>query len=403
MSLNAFINREDCSGCSACQYSCPINALEMKKDEEGFLYPYTNESLCIDCGLCRKVCSFKEQSKDVSTIKVYAAIHKDKNIVNISSSGGMFTALSDFILSNGGTVYGAVFRDDYRKVYHDRASDVQQRNHMRGSKYVQSDLKDIFLKVKEDLENGLMVLFTGTPCQAAGIKRFLDLKKTKQDKLYICDIICHGTPSSDLWMDYIDYLEKKHTNIITNFSFRSKDKGWKKYSLSVKSNNIDISKQCNKKDSFLKLYLNYSGVLRPSCYNCKFTNLKRPSDITIGDFWNVELSLPEMDDNTGVSLVLLNTHKGQEVFSKVKNELQYKESNTNDCFQAHLLYPSRRPKNRDVFWRDYKSRGLKYVLNKYGKGSYFNRFKQFVMMLTRKLGIYNFIASYYLKLMKKQG
>lgn len=221
------VDKADCCGCTACASICVHDAITMQTDTLGFLYPVVNKEKCVDCGLCEKVCAFNDHydtSQNLLKPNAYAARHKDMCEVETSRSGAAFVAISDYILENGGVVYGAGFTDHFR-VVHKRATTKEERDEFKGSKYVQSDLGHVFRQVKEDLKNGLTVLFSGTPCQTAGLNSYIG--KKLREHLVLVDIVCHGVPGPYLWRDYIAYLEKKQGDKICWVNFRDKKKyGW---------------------------------------------------------------------------------------------------------------------------------------------------------------------------------
>lgn len=226
---------KDCCGCTACVSVCAHNAITMKPTALGFLYPNVDTSKCVDCGLCEKVCQFNDdydRSLNLSAPIAYAARHKDLNELMKSRSGAAFAAISDYILERGGVVYGAGYKDHFR-VAHKRATTKEERDEFRGSKYVQSDLTGVFHSVKEDLKNGLIVLFSGTPCQTAGLNAFVG-RKLRQN-LVLVDIVCHGVPGPYLWRDYLSYLEKKENSDVCYVNFRDKEEyGWKNHVETIK-------------------------------------------------------------------------------------------------------------------------------------------------------------------------
>ena len=217
----------DCCGCTACASICNHDAITMEPDALGFLYPKVDESKCIDCGLCEKVCAFNDnydKSLNLPKPDAYAARHKDMDEIMKSRSGAAFVAISDYILEQGGVVYGAGYKDHFR-VAHKRATTKEGRDEFRGSKYVQSDLTGVFHQIKQDLKNGLTVLFSGTPCQTSGLNSYVG--KKLRENLVLIDIVCHGVPGPYIWRDYLDYLEKKQGDIITMVNFRDKERfGW---------------------------------------------------------------------------------------------------------------------------------------------------------------------------------
>jgi coenzyme F420-reducing hydrogenase beta subunit len=356
-------NKEDCCGCSACKSICPKSAIQMLPDDEGFLYPAIDDNLCNNCGLCKKVCALKNGYTTELNFKeplVYAVRHKDINEVATSRSGAMFIAISDYFLQNNGVIYGVGYTDHFR-VVHKRTTTKQGRDEFKGSKYVQSDINETFKRIKKDLHDGLMVLFSGTPCQTAGLYSYL--KTINIDNLFVCDIICYGTPSPYIWRDYLQYIEKKYHDTIVKVSFRDKEMGWEAQyeSFVLKNTGKKILKE-----TFKKLFIS-NVILSPSCGNCKYTNIHRPSDITLGDYWGWErISSSLNSDNKGVSLVLINTQKGQNLFNKVKKDIAYVESNVENCLQSHLQYPSKISPLRNCFWNDYKKYGFRYIGKKYG-------------------------------------
>jgi coenzyme F420-reducing hydrogenase beta subunit len=377
--------KEECCGCTACKSICPKQAITMIADEEGFLYPSINQELCIECNLCKQVCPFSDNyrtSGNYDQPLVYAAKHKDDNVRMNSSSGGMFTAISDYILDIDGVVYGAAF-DEKFVVRHQKAETAEERNKFRGSKYVQSNLIGVFEDIKKELKKERTVLFTGTPCQNAGLGSYLN---KNYDNLYLCDIVCHGTPSPLIFKNYIKYCERKNNNSIKEYYWRFKGNGWHSHTEKAvyadgKEDSTSLLSQ-----SYKELF--YSHVtLRPACHNCKFCNFSRPSDITIGDFWGIEKSMPDFDDNTGVSLVLTNSTKGQELFERISKNLYYRESNTTDCLQHNLHTPSQPSPRRDKFWQDYKNKGFEYVLKKYTGYGFVGQSKKAAAKVLNKLGL----------------
>ena len=220
------IDKSQCCGCTACASICTQNAITMQPDVMGFLYPVVDKGKCIDCSLCEKVCAFNDLYDISLNLKepiVYAARHKNIHEIETSRSGAAFIALSDWILDSGGVVYGAGYADHFR-VIHKKATTKEERDEFKGSKYVQSDMNTVFRQVKDDLKKGLLVLFTGTPCQTAGLNSYLGKKLRKN--LFLVDIICHGVPSPYIWNDYLTYVENKYQSRIVKVDFRNKINGW---------------------------------------------------------------------------------------------------------------------------------------------------------------------------------
>ena len=260
---------------------------------------------------------------------------------------------------------------------------------MRGSKYVQSDLKGIFSQVKDDLQNERYVLFTGTPCQVAGLNNYLIKSKVNMSKLLTTDIICHGTPSPKIFHDYILFLEMKSKSKLINYNFRSKVNGWKHTEEAVFKNGKreynTVATQVYK-----KLFYSYL-CLRPSCYQCKYTSYLRPADITIADYWGVENYFPEFTDNLGVSAVLLNNQKGKDVFKSFTEDIYMVRSNINDCArrQANLHNPSPKNPRRDEFWCNYLNYGFMYIAKKYGGYGVKGKAKKIAANILRQFGLFD--------------
>ncbi|CAK7071214.1 MAG: hypothetical protein PARBA_02789 [Parabacteroides sp.] len=328
------INIEDkkrCCGCNACLQRCPKSCIMVQEDEEGFLYPVVDKEVCVDCGLCEKVCPVLNQREERKPLEVYAAFNKNEEIRMQSSSGGVFTALAEQIIQEGGVVFGARFNEDW-EVIHDYTETAAGLSVFRGSKYVQSRIGDTFNQAEQFLKQGRCVLFSGTPCQIAGLKLFL---RKEYENLLTVDFICHGVPSPGVWRKYLEELiaregKKKnsvlsHSNPIlpnsirdiSRIEFRNKRFGWKKYSFALTlsvpighgaKNTVLLSEPYNK-NLFMKGFLS-DLYLRPSCYACPSKSLKSGSDVTIGDFWGIQNIRPEIDDDKGLCCIMVNTEKG---------------------------------------------------------------------------------------------
>lgn len=367
-----------CCGCTACAAICTHNAITMQPDALGFLYPVVDEEKCTNCGLCEKVCAFNDnydKSLNLKQPTAFGARHKDMNEVATSRSGAAFIAISDYILENDGIVYGAGYTDHFR-VVHKRATTKEQRNEFKGSKYVQSDLTDIFRQVKEDLRNGHKVLFSGTPCQTAGLKSYVGHKL--RANLILIDIVCHGVPAPYIWRDYLLYLEKKRNNTICNVNFRDKNKfGWTAHRESFKFVGDTYT--------YTYTYTFYKHIMfRHSCGTCKYTNLQRPSDITIADFWGWEKTDPKINaDDKGLSLVLCNTEKGHTLFDIVKERMTVIPAELDKCMQPNLQHPTEIHPQRMDFERDYARKGFEYAMKKYGDLSWRYKSKVYIARIKR--------------------
>lgn len=354
--------KELCSGCTACKSSCPVKAINMVEDIQGFLYPQIDENKCIHCDLCKKVCPFIKKKTDANLPYplVIALKNKSATIRSASSSGGFFYGLTSYVLNNNGIVYGAAFDKNFC-IIHKRGSTFKDIEEMQGSKYVQSDMSEIFPQVRHDLKEGKLVLFTGCPCQIDGLNNYLQGHKYKN--LIMCDLICHGTPSPRIWMDYLCHIQKKYNGIIRKINFRSKFSGWHTPVMEIRMDS-GIYRKTDKEDFFYKIFYS-SCALRPSCYTCKYTNLYKISDFTMGDFWGIQNVLPEMDDNKGVSLILLNTENGKSLFEMIKDNFDYELVDIAPSIPDMLKYPTPCSPHYESFWNDYELQDLNYIGKKY--------------------------------------
>lgn len=343
-----------CCGCQACLEACPAKCISMVPDDEGFLYPKINQADCIDCHLCEKVCpqlNARPLDQPDTPLTCYAAISQDISIRLQSSSGGVFSLLADSVLKRGGVVFGARFDDNFL-VFHSFTETEEGLSPFRGSKYVQSDLRGAYSQVRSFLKEKRPVLFTGTPCQIAGLRSFLHNKE--DEKLYLVSIVCHGAPSPRIWKDYLDAVTSGVTP--TSVNMRNKDNGWGEYRIVVQKDGHDALNVQALDTVYMKAFLS-NLTLRPSCYSCPFRG-NHGSDLTLGDYWGIENVHPEMTDDKGTSLVLVYTQKGKQLLERADLFLQ--ESQYEDALKGNpsIIHPSWKPAERDLFWRSYKRRGL---------------------------------------------
>lgn len=355
-----------CSGCHACYNVCPVNSIKMEPDDDGFLYPNIDEETCINCGKCKLVCPVLKDYIGHKKVQAFACINKDENIRLQSSSGGVFSLIAKYVLSQNGVVFGAAFDEDFG-VKHIEILSEDELYKLRGSKYLQSTIGDTYKKAEEYLKQGKVVLFSGTPCQISGLKSYLG---KKYDKLILQDIICHGVPSPFVWKKYIEFRETKSNLRAKTAYFRDKTYGWKKFSLKCIFDKDDEYVQTLDKDEFMQSFLK-NLCLRPSCYNCHSKSLERESDITLADFWGIDNVLPEMNDDKGTSLVLVNSKKGNDIFQKISSDMIYKEVDIMEAIKYNSSsYKSvDYPKNRDKFMKLVKKMDFDKALNKSTKVS----------------------------------
>lgn len=357
------IKKKDCCGCEACYNACPTKCIFMEYDEEGFKYPRVDEKRCINCSRCEKVCPIlAERKKSDDYAEGYAAINTNESTRLISSSGGVFALLAQETIDSGGIVVGVAMSEDCRRAQHiiiDRKDDLKL---LLGSKYLQSDIGNIYQKIKEELNNKKKVLFSGTPCQVAALHSFLGKEKTED--LICVDLICHGVPSPGLWEKNVEYIEQKTRSTLKNVSFRHKKEQMNSEYGILYQNTCYNSKD---EDLYFRMFMKeYS--LRLSCYNCKFKGVSRDSDITLGDFWGIDDFCPKMDDGKGVSLVVIQSIEGKKIFDSIKCHLKTKPVDIKKVFETHneaMLKSSKLPPDREDFWRDYQTLSFKKLSEKY--------------------------------------
>ncbi|MBQ8833648.1 MAG: Coenzyme F420 hydrogenase/dehydrogenase, beta subunit C-terminal domain [Oscillospiraceae bacterium] len=316
--MSQLTQKEACCGCGACAQVCVKNCITMKADEEGFRYPSVDMQQCVNCGLCERVCPIlnKPETEAPSQVSAYAAYTNEEAIREASSSGGIFTLLAEAVLSRQGVVFGAAF-DEKFDVHHVMVDRLEDLWRLRGSKYVQSRIGDTYRQAKEQLESGRPVLFSGVACQIAGLKNFLG---KNYSKLYTVDVLCHGVPSPRAWNKYKQAQETAVDSEIQSIFFRSKVAGWKKFSMVLEFQNGGQYCELLSEDAFMKWFLR-DICLRPSCHSCRFKSLPYPADITLGDAWGIDRLMPDMDDDRGTSVVLVNTEKGSTLWAKIQDRM----------------------------------------------------------------------------------
>lgn len=381
------VQKNYCCGCRACEQICHVHAIEMKRDAEGFLYPVVDEAKCVNCGACIKVCNFSKikLNSNKKPERTVLAKHIKPEVRTLSRSGGVFVVLSDFILEKKGAVYGVAITSDF-KVVHERTSTVDGRNRFCGSKYVQSDTGDMFSSVYEDLKNETPVLFSGTACQVDGLISFLKNKHLSDQffsNLYTCDIVCHGVVSPLIWEDNVKYIKKENKNsTLKTINFRDKTFGWDSHIETYFFDNKSVQST-----KYTSVFYEHTA-LRPCCYNCPYASTDRISDITLADAWGAKKYFPLFDDNKGVSLILINNIRGQDLFNQLKY-LEVQDVDITLMMQPNLMHPTHIPHNRNNFWKMYKTKGYEYVANKcfvqQQKIKTINRYKAKVVSLLKSL------------------
>lgn len=346
-----FIEEKKCTGCTACMSICPQQCINMKKDNNGFFFPQMVSSVgCIDCGACERVCPIAISDKQNACFPMaYAAFSNNESWRMESSSGGIFSELAKIIILENGVVYGAVYDDKY-EVRHCSVDSVDDIGKLRGAKYAESNLQKSFVNILERLKKGQKVLFSGTPCQVAGLKAFV---KKEYENLYCVDFVCHGVPSPMVWKEYVKYRTRQDADgeMPQAINLRSKTTGWSKYQYSnvFEYKNGKRHSVLSSDSLFMRLFVgNY--ISRQSCENCKFKGYNRDSDITLGDFWGIwDIDL-EMDDNKGTSVVLVHSPKGKKLWSEIDSQIKSKEVTLVQASQENrsMLISSKANARRDI-------------------------------------------------------
>lgn len=374
-------DKNNCCGCASCVQRCPHHCITMVMDDEGFSYPKVEVDKCTKCNLCNKVCPVINQGKPSTPSKIFAAKNKNRNILKNSSSGGIFTSIAEYIISKGGVVFGACYDDNWDVVIK-HTEVLEGIAAFRGSKYVQADMARSYIDAEIFLKNNRLVLFTGTPCQIAGLKKFL---RKDYNNLYTASIICHGVPSPGIWNDYKIIIEKRlnslefstlfHTKSkskITEINFRDKKNGWRNYGFSAKgelirngANNYHSKSifgyyEYHQDNEYLRGYM-HNLYLRPSCYHCPAREGRSEADIQLGDYWGVERRTPEMYDPLGVSLVLIYSEKGFNLLNALDVDIcSVRYDDVLDC-NINVVKDEIEPELREEFFKRYKKEGLRVI------------------------------------------
>lgn len=373
-----YVEKKECCGCGACVNACPKNAISMVEDEHGFVYPKIDFDLCIECGKCKRTCAYQSQVNMLNVQDVHAAMAKDEELIMKSASGGVFATIGRAFLEKGGVLFGCSMEYENNKLIprHIKVENMEGLRKIQGSKYVQSEMGMVYQEAQKELLAGRKVLFSGTPCQIAALKRYLN---KEYDNLYTIDIICHGVPSVKFFQDYISILEKKIKGKILKFYFRDKKDGWGlRGSLLYRdmTGNERFKTVPVRLSSYYKLFLE-SHIYRENCYECKYANSSRIGDITIGDYWGIEKEHPDyltinggnMDEKKGVSCLLVNNKQGKVLLDEYAKELYLEKS----CFEkaarknGQLNLPSKKSDLRNQILEMYAKEGYIAVEKWYNK------------------------------------
>ncbi|MBQ9761476.1 MAG: Coenzyme F420 hydrogenase/dehydrogenase, beta subunit C-terminal domain [Oscillospiraceae bacterium] len=370
---------KDCSGCGACVHICPVRAIEFVKDREGFYYPEIDCEKCVNCGACEKKCPIlcPQGPKAVHTA-AYAAQNRNEQARHCSSSGGVFSLLAEQVIRLGGIVIGCAMTKDCYGAEHQVITNEQGLSEIRGSKYLQSRADQVYPAVKEALQNGKRVLFSGTPCQVAGLHAYLANAKT--ENLITIDNICHGVPSPTVWERYVKHWESVKGSKVVSVQFRNKEKGWKTYSLVLSFENGETYKSICTADLYCRGFVG-DYFLRRSCYDCHAKGEYHGADITLGDLWGIRHICKPMDDDGGTSLVLLNTAKGEALFHTINREMECQQVDFDEAIRHNPSYyqSSSQRVNRHCFMKHIQKKPIINLLDFYCGTRLTSRIKRKIM------------------------
>lgn len=353
---------KNCSGCGICKASCYHNAIQMKENEDGFLVPIIDESLCVRCGRCERLCpvlcklaTFEFEQK------VYIACNNDRSVVKKSSSGGLFFELANYVITNNGVVYGAAWGKEL-SVNHIRIDSKNDVQRLLKSKYVQSNINEMIPQIKNDINNGLLILFSGTPCQVAAIRKYFGYN---YKKLICVDIVCHGVPNKRFFNDFICYFEKRKKDKVQLYCFREKNKYIGSYATRIVGQKRQYIKTWRSL-SYSYLFMN-GFIFRESCYNCQYACKERVGDISLGDFWGAKRYHSAFDTDYGASMVMVNTDNGEWLFNKIETEICYEVSKYEYAAanNAQIVHPFSRPAERDQLFHEWNFGGYDAVYHFY--------------------------------------
>lgn len=382
-------NKKDCCGCGACKNICPKKCISMESDHEGFLYPVVNETECVNCGLCEKACpviNVKEDNKKKQT--AFVIQHKDEAVRKESTAGGAFTAISSWVIEQGGVAFGASYEQDFM-VEHSCAERVEELAKFRNSKYVQSNTKDTFSQVKSLLKQDKWVCYSGTPCQVEGLKTFLG---KEYDKLITVDVVCHGIPSPLAWKKYLEF-QKEKLGDYSHVMFRDKYYGYKYSTMSFfDKNGKNIYAYGIDTDPMTRAF--FSDICdRPACYDCVFKKRYRVSDFTIWDCYSVFQFDKKLDDDKGTTRVLIHSDKGRALFEQIKNRIIWTEVIADELtagVREMVKSVGTNPK-RDEFFNDANIISGSELYQKYFPETTKVKMARFLRVGMCKIGVYAFV------------
>lgn len=349
--MKTIVKHDKCTGCKACGDVCPMKAISFRNDAHGFWYPDVDMNKCINCGNCERVCpQIKKYQSSNEEPTVYATWNKDDRIRINSTSGGIFYAIAKQVITKGGWVVGCRYSEDYKSAYHEIVNNLSDLERLMGSKYFQSDTANIFIKTKNLLEDGKEVLFCGSPCQIDALNSFLN---KEYDNLVTMDFICLGINSPKAFSAYVEEQEKKHKSKVKYIQLKNKIEGWQSLASYMEFENGQTYLANKDKDWWIKGYIKENLYMRESCYHCKYRQIPRIADITVGDFWGIT-GVSSRDLFKGVSIVMVNSKQGNKLLELARTDLIMKESSIEKVRNGNpaLFYDAKQSKNRNSFFTD---------------------------------------------------
>ena len=396
-------NKIDCCGCWACFSSCPKKCIDMKEDEEGFRYPVVDTEKCIDCHLCEKVCPILHPVDEiVSEQKGYIVQHRNNEILRESTSGGAFTAIASWVLSKGGVVFGAAY-DDNLIVHHTYVNNFADLKKFRNSKYTQSEIRTAYIDTKRFLKNGIIVLFSGTPCQIEGLCSFL---RKKYENLILLDVVCRAVPSPLVFRKYKEMKEERQKSRIQELLFRDKRYGYKYSTMTLKYENGNVESEGIDTDGYLRAF--FSGIsLRQSCMDCKFRKRYRVSDFTIWDCFDVDRYSSDMNNDKGATKVIAHTEKAREIMKGIYHDVKYISSDVENMLTLGggndvIIKISAHPLRKN-FFDDISTLPPAEVFEKYFPVRLKNKLEKKIRIITAKTGLYNIIKKCYVAIVGREN
>lgn len=390
--IDNIIKKSECCGCFGCLNSCPKNCIKMESDNEGFWYPKVNYDECIKCSLCIKNCpalNIQNQNEDIlEKAEVIAAYSKDEEIRLDSTSGGIFSEVARYYIKEKGVVYGAIYNEEHL-VEHYRGTTIEDIDKLRQSKYLQSNIGNIYQSVKKDLIKGKKVLFVGTPCHIAALNNYLN---KNYENLTTIDFLCRGINSPEAYKQYLKDLERKYLSKIKRVIFKNKAYGWHRFSTKIIFENGKEYIQDRYTDTYMRGYLEGNLFMRPSCHECRYKTLPRHADITLGDFWGIEKIKPHLDQDKGTSIFMLNTERGKKIFESIKKEIIFEKMKIEDIYIGNtaltikVQLDKKQKKIRKIFFEEYKKANFEQLVSQLLYENFMIKFlKKFKIKLCRIL------------------